>query len=114
MSNKKGIALHAKHGLNPTLCTCFFCGEETGEIALLGAAYKGEAPRHMCIGLEPCAKCKEKYHGMVLIVEVDVSETPTGRWVAIPKDAVTVEHNSRVCLATPETFKYLLKQLNAA
>lgn len=34
MSN---IRLHKDFGLNPTLPTCFYCGEETSEIALLGA-----------------------------------------------------------------------------
>ena len=39
MSNS--IRLHKEHSLNPTLCTCFYCGKETGEIALLGASYGG-------------------------------------------------------------------------
>ena len=52
MSNN--IRLHKKYGLNPTLSTCFYCGKETGEIALLGAAYDGEAPMHLCTSLEPC------------------------------------------------------------
>lgn len=53
------IRLHPEHGLNPTLCTCFWCGEDTGEIALLGATYNGEAPMHMVLNYEPCAACKE-------------------------------------------------------
>ena len=53
------IRLHPEHGLNPTLCTCFWCGEDTGEIALLGATYNGEAPMHLVLNYEPCAACKE-------------------------------------------------------
>ena len=50
MSNQ--IRLHKQFGLNPTLSTCFYCGQETGEIALLGASYDGEAP----MNLVPLAK----------------------------------------------------------
>lgn len=30
------IKLSSKHGVNPTIPVCFFCGEEKNEIALLG------------------------------------------------------------------------------
>ena len=35
MSNA-GIKLSPKHGLNPTIPVCFWCGEERNEVALLG------------------------------------------------------------------------------
>ena len=104
------IRLHKQFGLNPTLSTCFYCGEETGEIALLGAAYKGEAPKHMCTSFEPCPKCKEKYKNYIFLVEAIQNESgksaPTGRWVAIRKELVTIPNNG-VCFITPTTFKQL-------
>lgn len=57
----KAIRLHKDHGLNPTIPTCFFCGEAKNEVVLLGAAYKGEAPMQMVINAEPCDACKEKF-----------------------------------------------------
>lgn len=31
-----GIEISPKHGLNPTIPVCFWCGKEKNEIALLG------------------------------------------------------------------------------
>lgn len=54
----KSIRLHKDYGLNPTIPVCFFCGQPRNEIALLGATYKGEAPKEMIIDTEPCDDCK--------------------------------------------------------
>ena len=54
----KGINLHPKYGLNPTLGICNWCGEESGEIGLLGFNGGKEAPRHAILSDEPCPKCK--------------------------------------------------------
>lgn len=110
MSRSKNIKLHKEYGLNPTLCTCFYCGEETGEIALLGAAYKGEAPMHMCTSLEPCDKCKEKYKDYVLVVEAGENSQPTGRWFAIKKEYVNVP-NDGVVLAHIEYFSSIVNNM---
>lgn len=86
---EEGIRLHPKYGLNPTMPVCIICGKETGEIALLGATYKGEAPRHMIVGVEPCSDCKEKYlkNGVLLLetnsFQTDEPKIPTGRMVVI-------------------------------
>ena len=59
-----------KHGLNPSLDICFWCGEPKG-VALCGML-KGdeEAPKNMVTSLEPCDKCKEKFKLGVHIIEV--------------------------------------------
>ena len=78
MSNA-GIKLSPKHGLNPTIPVCFWCGEERNEVALLGHIGDGrkhedfEAPMHMVIDYEPCEMQKGVY--------------PTGRYVVIKRDA---------------------------
>ena len=93
---KDSIRLHEKFGLNPTMPICIICKEETGEIALLGAGYKGEAPARMIVGIEPCAKCREKYLSQgVLMVECEVEYgygdkkkyTPTGTLAVIKDEA---------------------------
>jgi hypothetical protein len=89
------IRLHKEHGLNPTLCQCIICGGETGEIALLGAAYDGEAPMHMVVNYEPCAKCREGYLATgVMLVEMEEQyvrgkqhKVPTGKIVVIKESA---------------------------
>ena len=43
MSNA-GIKLSPKHGLNPTIPVCFWCGEERNEVALLG--HIGDGRKH--------------------------------------------------------------------
>lgn len=110
MSKSKNIKLHKEYGLNPTLCTCFYCGEETGEIALLGAAYKGEAPTHMCTSLKPCDKCKEEYKDYVLIVEAEEDSQPTGRWFAIKKEIVNVP-NDGVMLMHIDEFSSVIDNM---
>jgi hypothetical protein len=64
------IRLHPKHGLNPTLVACWLCGSETGEIALLGAACKEEAPRHMTVNHSICGKCQGMLdEGRIALIE---------------------------------------------
>ena len=98
MSNK-GIHISEKHGLNPTLGICFWCGEHTGEIALLGKLkHDAEAPKETILNYEPCKKCKEQFEQGVLIMEVDTNlnrptiqdnYSPTGRHVVLDEKAFT-------------------------
>jgi len=92
------IQLHRKHGVNPTMPICFYCGEEKGEIVLLGAASKkitgqDEAPRHICLDKEPCDKCKEMMSQGVMLIGVRDGDTPsdnpyrTGEICVITDDA---------------------------
>lgn len=60
-----------KHGVNPSLMLCPYCGKETG-IALFGKL-KGdkEAPKNV-IGNGLCDDCKKKVEdGLVLIIEAE-------------------------------------------
>ena len=97
----KSIRLSKKHGVNPTLAVCAWCGEETGEIALLGYMGKGdpEAPRRMVIGYEPCPKCAELWAQGTACIEVSDRPLtdgqppiqsgfyPTGRLTVIKREA---------------------------
>ena len=87
----KDLKLHPKHGVNPTIPVCFWCGKEKNEVALLGAAYKGEAPRNLVIDLEPCPDCEAKWaQGITLLEATPGSDGPdyTGRWVVVKEEAV--------------------------
>ena len=52
------IRLSEKHGLNPTLGVCFFCGEETGEIGLLGKL-KGDREASTSLSVLSMPSCRE-------------------------------------------------------
>ena len=46
----KGIQVSPKHGLNPTIPVCFWCGKERGEVALLGRLPgDAEAPKNVVL-----------------------------------------------------------------
>ena len=64
------IKMSAKHGLNPTIPVCFWCGKDKEEIALMGKIDKedSEAPRRLIINYEPCDKCKELFDKGVQVI----------------------------------------------
>lgn len=79
------IVLSEKHGVNPGLDLCFYCGEH-----LPGDR---EAPRERVIDLEPCGACSERFKGAggVRLIECyDDTATdprPTGRWCVVTVEA---------------------------
>jgi hypothetical protein len=104
------MRLHAKYGLTPTMPVCFYCGEEIGEIVLLGASYKGEAPNKMVMNLEPCDKCKELYKGRLLVVSVDNENNPTGEFFAINKQVISDEFQNHPVALMPSKEFNLIKE----
>ena len=75
----KSIRLSKQHGVNPTLGVCFWCGEDTGELALMGYMGKGdpEAPKRMVLNYNPCPKCAELWAQGCACIEA--TEVPNGR-----------------------------------
>lgn len=73
------VRISEKHGVNPTMCRCFFCGE-VKHIALLGKL-KGdvEAPMSCIMDYEPCDDCKEKFSQGVALIEVSEVQPSDGR-----------------------------------
>jgi len=102
MSDKKHVKLHPEFGLNPTMPVCFWCSEETGEIVLLGNAFKGRAPRSMILSYDLCPKCEKSINGQIHVIEVvpqpitkhqrelapGLGLYPSGNWCAIKRDAL--------------------------
>lgn len=97
----KSIRVSEKHGVNPTLGICAFCGKETGEIALLGKLPGDkEAPKHSILSYEPCDECKAQWAQGVAIIEVSrypvtdgqppITEGayPTGRFAVVKEEAL--------------------------
>ena len=87
------IRLHPKHGLNPTMPVCFYCRKDTGEVALLGAAYKGEAPRRLILDKQPCEWCQANMKlGIILVAchnGTEADPQPAGQYAVITEGAAT-------------------------
>jgi len=98
------ITLDPEHGLNPSLSTCFLCGE-SNEIILFGRltpsqrkalkAEGGKAPRNICMDKTPCSKCAEYMEQGVILISVDESRSSdtsnpyrTGGWCVVKEEAV--------------------------
>lgn len=119
----KGIEVSPKHGLNPTIPVCFFCGEEKNEIALLGrirkkdtrpTAWGGrstkvidddvEAPMKMVMDYEPCDKCKEQFDKGVLLIGV-TTHAPDGRPPLTAQGGVEVYPTGAHAVMLPEAVE---------
>lgn len=97
----KGIKLSPKHGVNPCIPTCFFCGKDRNEIVLFGKIGREdkEAPMKAIVDYEPCEECQKKFAEGVLLIEVTQSPEyigmpiaenayPTGRYVVVKPEAL--------------------------
>lgn len=111
--NDKDIRLSPKHGLNPSVTHCFFCGEAFG-VALFGQIkrktdkrsyidgekiidHDAEAPRSCILDLTPCPRCEEVMEKGVFLIGIDPEKSTTdkidgfyrtGRVVALKDEAV--------------------------
>lgn len=92
---EKGIRLSPKHGVNPSVGICFYCGKPDGTVVLPGML-KGdvEAPREAVWTREPCADCKGWMGKGVILVGVrdgqPKSDNPdrSGHFTVITEDGV--------------------------
>lgn len=101
---KKGVRISPKHGLNPCIPVCVFCGEEKNDVAILGMLKNDkEAPRNVILDYEPCEKCKANWSMGVPLICVTTNPPvkdmppltkqngtkfyPTGKYHVITPDA---------------------------
>lgn len=104
----ESIPLSPKHGVNPTIATCFWCGREKNEIALMGKLPgDAEAPHKAVLDYEPCENCKadmEKGITLIGVVEHKLPDGrpaickgvfPTGHWAVVTPDGI------RACITEP-------------
>lgn len=73
MSNS--VKISPRHGLNPSIPICFWCGEEKNEVVLLGKMNKedSEAPRRILIDYKPCEKCKKAFEQGIQVIGVNTT-----------------------------------------
>lgn len=122
----KGIKLSPKHGVNPCIPRCFWCGKEKNQIAFLGRIDRedSEAPMSAVLDYEPCDECKVAQSQGVTLIEavysIPDSEKrppisrdengrlvyPTGRYAVMKREAFqrlfgsAPAEASRVCVDT--------------
>ncbi len=94
------IKLSPKHGVNPAMGQCFWCGEDDGTLVLMGRQPDDkEAPRHIVTSYQPCAKCQANMDKGVTFIEATTTANskgqppmgqgyPTGRWCVVKESAV--------------------------
>lgn len=90
------IRVSEKHGVNPTIPLCFYCGNEKNEVLLLGRLPEDkEAPRNMVFDYEPCDECKSFMEQGIILISVDSALTKdrtnpyrTGGWWVVTEEAV--------------------------
>lgn len=102
----KGIPLSPKHGVNPCIPVCAFCGEEKTEIALLGKL-KGdaEAPRNAIIDFEPCEKCKKNWKKGVTLIRVTTVPPKNGMPPIAEREGHSIYLTGRYAVITPDAAK---------
>ena len=71
----KSIKISPKHGLNPTIPVCFWCGKQKNEIALMGRMTDDiEAPKNMVLDYVPCEECQS--HMAMGVAVLEASDHP--------------------------------------
>lgn len=94
----KPIKVSPKHGLNPSLSACFWCGKDKNELILMGRLPDDkEAPRRAVFDYEPCDTCKAQMEQGITLIEASDRDNgnaeiqrgvfPTGRWAVITEEA---------------------------
>lgn len=92
----KKPVISEKHGLNPSINVCFFCGKDK-EVVLFGKLKNDiKAPKRILSDYKPCPECAKTHAQGRLVIEVVTTDTgstpivegawPTGRWCVISKD----------------------------
>ena len=115
------IRLSPKHGLNPTIPKCWFCGEDKNEIMLPGVqgdriakamGYSdGQMPmRGLVFDKQPCDKCQQWMKQGIILIGVDKDRSPdkqnpyrTGKFAVITEDA------ARRLFKPEELLQHILK-----
>jgi len=106
------ITLHKKHGLNPTMDTCFYCGKAK-DILLIGnktikwekagiASSDGKMPQQIgVINDEPCQECKGFMEKGIILVSVKDEEED--------RNEKNPFRTGKMCVITEEAIKRILQ-----
>lgn len=112
----KPIRLSPKHGVNPCIPVCFFCGEDKNEIALLGKIDKNdsEAPRRAVLDYEPCEKCKKLMSQGVALIGVTTTPNNPGQRPIQQNQEATLYPTGNLVIMRPDAVRRLLSDHDMA
>lgn len=112
----RSIEVSPKHGVNPTIPVCFYCGEDKNQIALLGRvrerdkrtgrAIPGsdvEVPHRMVLDYEPCDECAKKMSTGVTLLGVTMTPPTDGRPPITAQGGESVYLTGAWCVIKPES-----------
>lgn len=72
------MRISPKHGLNPMIPLCYYCGKEKNELALLGRLKGDEkAPGKAAIDLIPCEDCMKAMEKGIMLIGVKDGSSKT-------------------------------------
>ncbi len=110
------IKLSPKHGVNPAIPVCFYCGEDKNMLILAGRLPgDAEAPHRAVWDKEPCDKCQEHMKQGIILISVKEGsdhDNPyrTGGWVVIKEEAfdrifgAEYREKTRVCFVNDRSW----------
>ena len=111
-----GLRLHSKHGLNPTMTNCYFCGEPS-EILLVGNAVNqfkkagvhvsedGRMPHEIgAINTTPCQKCEEYMKKGIMLISIRDGEGKEVEQATKEKRIPTPYRTGKICVMTEKGF----------
>jgi hypothetical protein len=79
------IRLSEKHGVNPAIPKCYFCGEDKNEVILAGKMRGDvEAPRGVAWDMNPCDKCEDMMQQGIMVLSIRDGE---GDRMAVEQEA---------------------------
>ena len=86
------IRLSEKHGVNPSIDLCFFCGKEKGLVLTGRIRGDAKAPHETVWTMEPCETCEGYMQQGIILVEVQDGESGknpyrTGIFHVVTEDA---------------------------
>lgn len=105
---EKGIKISPKHGLNPCIPICVFCGKEKNEVALLGRLKDdAEAPRSAVIDYQPCDECRANWSQGVALIRVTDKQPGNNIPPLTEKDGTKLYPTAQYHVILPEAAKRL-------
>lgn len=123
------IRLSPKHGINPSMDTCPWCGQTRGVVLLGKLKNDEEAPTKLITSYDPCDTCQEQWNSCVICLEAQTTPVaenqppitesnnkfiyPTYRHIGITQSAALrlglPTELGRPVLIEKETFEKLFK-----
>ncbi len=72
------IRISPKHGANPTIPVCLYCGKDKGEVLIYGKVDKQDSkmPMHTITDAVPCENCQKLWQNGVALIRACDREHP--------------------------------------